>query len=185
MTTEGLDEVLDLYQAAMDAAGEHLASIVHGAIIEEYKRRESRIPVHTGALRKALVNPNDRFHSAVVVVTRKGWALEVGVKGNWGNSAPKKERRKKVADGKGDPKDRERKRRKPTGTSNALRATVFQGQQKRIIQPVTRRVVEIVHEAYEGAISSGNELTGDIALGKVAKRNKRKRRVRRGRGGRR
>ena len=180
MGVEGIEEALELYEAAVAAAGEHLAEIVHVAIVEEYRRRQDKIPVHTGALRKALVNPNDRFHSAVVLPTRKGWALEVGVKGNWGNNAPKEERRKKKKDGKGDPKDRERKRRKPTGTSNTLRAAVFQSQKKRgkLIQPITRNVVAAVHEAYEGAISTGSELAGDVGFKKVAKRNKRKRRRR-------
>ena len=147
---EGLDETLDLYQSAIDAMGEQLADAVHEAIIEEYRRREAKIPVHTGALRKALLNPRDRFHSAEVKPTRRGWALEVGVTGNWTDPNP-----------------------------NPLRAAVFQGHRKKIPQPVTRRVVAAVHAAYEGAISAGS-LTGDVGAGRIRRRSKRRRRRRRG-----
>ena len=182
MVTEGVDEALALYDAALQATGDHLADIVHAAILEEYKRRESAIPVHTGALRKALLNPNDRFHSANVSPTAKGWALEVGVTGNWGSTAVKSDRRKKGKDGTGDPKERARKRAKPTGKSSPLRASVFQGQKKKsgLIQPVTRRVVEAVHAAYEGAISAGADgLLGDVGKGRIVRRAKRKSRARR------
>lgn len=150
MATEGVEEALALYAAARDAISSVLADVAHDAIVAEYRRRESRIPVLTGALRKALTDPSDRAHSAEVSTTARGWALAVGVRGAW-------------------------------ESDQVVRATAFQ--RDRIPQPVSRRVVEAVHAAYEEqigeAVATGSAQLGDIGLGRVRRANPRRRRRRR------
>ena len=152
MTITGLDEALALYDNAGHAVGTSLADVAHEAIVDEFKRRESRIPFKSGALRKALTQPGDRFHHAEVTTSSKGWFLSVGARGNFKDSGP-----------------------------NALRAAIFQGHARKIPQPVTRRVVEAIHKAYEAGlpVGGGSDLAGDVTVGKIRKKNKRRRRRRR------
>lgn len=154
MPVDGLEEALEVYDAAAQAVGESLADVAHAAIVDEFRRRASKIPFATGALRKALTTPRDRFHHAEVTPSRKGWFLSVGVRGTWDAKAP-----------------------------NPLRAAVFQGQRRprRIPQPVTRKVVEAVHAAYEASlpVGRGNDLAGDVTIGRIRKKNKRRSRGRR------
>jgi hypothetical protein len=185
VATEGIDETLALYDAAWQAAQEGLADAVHDAIIEEMKRRIAKVPVLTGALRKALTNKNDRAHNAEVVITRKGWALDVGVSGKWGPTNPSRDKRPdgtlKNESRRGGRRDKPHKAPK---TTNTLRALIFRRNQKQVPRPVTRRVVEAAHAEYEATIlrlagEGGGGLTGDLTLGKIGQRRKKRRSRRR------
>jgi hypothetical protein len=145
MVTTGVEETLALYESAVAAAGDGLADATHDAIVAEYRRRQSRIPFESGALRKALTDPSDRFHSVEVKVIRKGWALEVGVSGNFA-------------------------RDQVTRATVFQKKRIPQPVTKRVVA-----AVHAEYEAQLGVLaSSGDSLIGDVGLGKLRRRSKRK-----------
>lgn len=154
MATEGVEETLALYEAARNALSASLADVAHDAIVAEYQRRASRIPVETGALRKALTDQSDRAHSAEVTATRKGWALAVGVRGSWSSDQVLR-------------------------ASVFQRDRIPQPVSRRVVG-----AIHAAYEAGIGAVATGDRKLGDIGVGKIRRANPRRRRRRGGRGAR-
>ena len=83
---EGLDDLFSIMEAARTAS-ESISPIVHGAIVEEFRRRKHDIPRSdpepgskhvSGSLMKSLTRPNDRLHYFNVAYYSGRLDIEVG-----------------------------------------------------------------------------------------------------------
>lgn len=87
MSVEGLDDWFSIIETAQKAS-ESITPIVHEAIVNEFRRRRSSIPISDvdpsrpshvpGALMKSLTNPSDRLHYFWMHYSAGAIRIEVG-----------------------------------------------------------------------------------------------------------